>query len=136
MSDFAGLYNIRDVTESDYNFIRATFIKGLYYGDSWFSLIPKQIYIDNYKVVIETLLAKGIISVACLKDDPSVIIGYSILSQDLLTIHWVYVKDKWRKNGIAKSLVPKYPKYVSHLTDLGKKLITKFDSCQFNPFNI
>lgn len=136
MSEFAGLYDIRDAKLNDKNFILATFLRGLYYGDSWFSLIPKSVFMANYKKVAETLAVspRTTIKIACLKEDPDVIIGYSILSADYQTIHWVYVKEKWRRLGIARSLVPSRPTAVSHLTALGKSLLTKFDNVIFNPF--
>lgn len=138
MSDFKGLFEIRDGKESDRAFITATFLRGLYYGDSWFSLIPKDIYMKNYKFAINTILnnPRIVVKIACLPDDKDVIVGYSILSEDLMTIHWVHVKKIWRKNGIGRALLPAYPKYVSHLTSVGKMLMNKFDNCKFNPFSI
>lgn len=138
MNDFTGLYDIRDATENDRNFILATFLRGLYYGDSWFSLIPKQVFMVNYKPVAELLVSgkTTAVKIACLKEDPDVILGYSILSNDYQTIHWVHVKNAWRHKGIARSLLPKYPTAVTHLTRLGKDLLPKFDSCSFNPFKL
>lgn len=136
MSNFTGLYDVRDYKESDKNFILATFLKGLYYGDSWFSQIPKNIFMDNYKNVARLLVSnpKVIIKVACLKEDPDVILGYSILSTDFNTVYWVFVKSAWRKQGIARSLLPLYPTTVAHLTSLGKTLMSKFPGAHFNPF--
>lgn len=134
MSKFIGLYDIRDLKESDENFVLSTFLKGLYYGDSWFSQIPKNIFMDNYKKVAQALVKTQVIKIACLKDDPDVIIGYSILSHDYQTIHFVYVKEKWRKRGIGRSLLPQYPNAVSHLTTLGKSLLNKLNNPNFNPF--
>lgn len=138
MNNFIGLYDIRDGKPEDHNFILATFLKGLYFGDSWFSLIPRAIFMDNYKKVAEALVisSKVVIKIACLKEDPDVIIGYSILSSDYQTVHWVYTKQNWRRKGIAKSLTPKYPATVTHLTDLGKKLLYKLEGTIFNPFNL
>lgn len=132
---FRGLYDIRDGKPEDVNFIISTFLRGLYYGDTWFSIIPKEIFMANYKKVIIALLNNATVKVACLKDDPDIIIGYSILSNDYLTIHYVYVKEKWRKQGIARSLLPKYPETITHLTSLGKSLMHKFEYAIFNPFN-
>lgn len=137
MSEFSGLYDIRDARESDLSFIMATFLRGLYHGDSWFSLIERPIFMTNYKPAAEAIVAKSVIKVACLKEDQDVIIGYSILSQDFQVITWTYVKKDWRNKGIARSLVPKYPVSVSHLTEVGKKLLSKFDSKPtFNPFRV
>lgn len=138
MTNFTGLYKVRDAKYEDHNFILATFLRGLYYGDSWFSGIEKNVFMQNYKPVAETLLSlKTTIQVACLPEDEDVILGYSILSHDFQTIHWVYVKNRWRKKGIAKALLPKYPSTVSHLTSVGKELLHKFESKPtFNPFKI
>lgn len=133
---FSGLYNVRNAVADDYNFIIKSFLLGLYYGDSWFSKIPKNIFMENYKKVVDALISKMNVQVACLPEDPNTIIGYSILSQDFQTIHWVYVKERWRKYGVGRSLVPQFPQYVSHLTPLGERLLTKFKSPPiFNPFN-
>lgn len=139
MTNFSGMYDIRDMAPEDKNFILATFLRGLYYGDSWWSTIPKQIFMDNYKKVAEQLIdnTKTEVKVACLKDEPNVILGYSILSKDYLTIHWVFVKSPWRKRGIARSLLPQYPAEITHLTATGKSLMSsKFPTAIFNPFKI
>lgn len=120
----------------DKNFILASFLRGVYYGDSWFSQIPKSIFMDNYHKVAQVFVNsdKFVIKIACLPEDENVILGYSILSADYQGIVWVFVKSAWRNRGIGKSLVPKYPTYVTHLSKLGKDLIKKFNGCQFNPF--
>lgn len=138
MSEFSGLYDIRDGKESDKAFILATFLRGLYYGDSWFSLIPKDIFMDNYKHVAEALINRPDINIkiACLKEDQDVILGYSVISNNFDTIHWVYVKSVWRRKGIARSLLPSRIEYASHLSSLGKTLMKKFENCIFNPFKL
>lgn len=138
MSDFRGLYNVRDATSGDMSFILATFLRGLYYGDSWFSLIPKDIFMDHYKVYAKTFITSPntTVKVACLPEDPDVILGYSIMSNDFTRLDWVYVKKDWRNKGIGRSLVPQYLTTVTHLSELGKKLLPKFEHCVFNPFAI
>lgn len=130
------VYEIRDFKPEDKSFIMATFLKGLYYGDSWFSLIPKRIFMDNYKHAAEALVNKSTVKVACLKIDPDVIIGYSILSNDFTTIHWCFVKKAWRKQGVGRSLVPQFPTEVTHLTEVGKRILPQFKNCVFNPFKV
>lgn len=136
MSDFQGLYDIRSAIESDVNFILATWLRGLYYGDSWFSSIPKHIFMQNYKKITQaTLMSPNVeVRVACLKEDPNVILGYSIVTRDEKAVVWVFVKTAWRKQGIGKSLLPAAPDYVTHLTALGKSLLYKLPTAQFNPF--
>lgn len=135
--NFDGLYTVRKAVASDRNFVLKSFLLGIYYGDSWFSRIPKRIFMDNYKQVATTLFDNpyNVVTIACLSDDPDTIIGYSIVSADASTIHWVYIKEKWRNYGIAKRLLPSTPQYVTHLTQLGFQLLKKFpDTILFNPF--
>ena len=137
MSDFTGLYNIRPAKHSDYAFIYASFLKGVYYGNPWFSMIPKDIFMQNYKPVADTLIysPNTAILVACLPDDPDTILGYSITQVQGDVLAWVYVKAQWRKHGIGRSLIPTTPTSVTHLTELGKSLLHKFENKPiFNPF--
>lgn len=138
MSDISHLYTIRDMVPADANFIFATFLRGLYYGDSWFSQIPKDIFMANYKHVAAALVPspKTVVKIACLTEDPDVILGYSIMSADFQTVHWCFVKAAWRRQGIARSLLPSHPVYVTHLSALGKTLLSKFKDTTFNPFAI
>lgn len=131
------LYKIRSPVANDFNFIMATFLRGLYYGDSWFSFIPKDIFMDNYKKIASAIVTgtNTRIKIACLNDDENTIIGYSVGSADGKTIHWVYVKSVWRKQGIGSSLVPKDIDTITHLSALGKSLMHKY-KCQFNPFKL
>lgn len=139
MNDFNGLYKIRDYREDDKSFVLATFLRGLYYGDSWFKLIPKQIFMQNYKLIAERVVVspKVTIKIACLPDEPDVILGYSMMSSDYKTVHWVYVKSVWRLKGIGKSLIPENPENVTHLSELGNRLLEeKYKETIFNPFLI
>ncbi len=120
--------------ETDKAFVLSTILKGLYYGDSWFSLIPKDIFMQNYHPFLEKLLfSPGVdVNVACLIEDPDVIIGYSATTNSVL--HWIFVKKSWRGIGVAKILLPEKTSSVSHLTDLGRKLLPKLPGAVFNPF--
>lgn len=134
---FDGLYNIRTATTDDRNFVLKSFLLGIYYGDSWFSKIPKAIFMNNYKKVAAALFdnPRNMVVVACLPDDPSVILGYSIISGDGLTLHWVYVKKDWRNRGIMTRILPQSINCVTHLTELGIILLKKSNKpITFNPF--
>lgn len=135
--NFQGLYNIRLGTKNDHNFVLATFLRGLYYGNTFFNKIPKDIFMNKYKLVAQALLASPDtkLIVACLPDEPDVILGYNLTNKVEDTIYFVFIKKAWRRRGIAKSLVPPNPKYISHLTSLGEDLLSKFETKpQFNPF--
>lgn len=136
MSDFRGLYDIRGMIESDKNFILSTFLRGVYYGSSWYNLIPKDLFMKHYKALADFLVTSPncVVLVACLKDDPETIIGYSVLSEDAKSILWVYVKQKWRYKKVGTSLLPPDPLYAMHVTDMAVPLLRKYPNLVFNPF--
>ncbi len=128
----------RAVKPEDVNFIFATFLRGLYYGDSWFSQMPKAVFMDNYHKVVQHLLLNEDtkVTVACLNDDPNIILAYVITSVDGATLHWAFCKKAWRSIGIIKDLTPKNLKQVTHLTKTGLSIIKKHEEVTFNPFAI
>lgn len=129
------LITSRPYEPNDRAFILASWLKGMYYGDSWFSFIPKNIFMAAYHNFLERLLdAPGVeIKVACLKEDPQVILGYAVCANTV--IHWVFVKKAWRGIGVAKMLLPERVSAVTHLTVVGKRLLqTKLPGAVFNPF--
>lgn len=125
----------RDYNRDDKNLILATWLKGLYNGNDWFSEIDKQIYNQNYIRIIERLLMKSQVKISCLKNDQDVVLGYSVYEPN--TLHYLYVKPSWRKIGIAKDLLPEDLKVVTHLTSVGRSLLKeKLPDVVFNPFLI
>lgn len=128
------LITTRGLHMDDVNFIIVTWLKGLYYGNSWFREIDKNAFMSSYEKVIKQLLIKPgtDVVVSCYKDDPEVILGYAIIENQ--TLHWAYVKDDWRRIGILKSILPSDITHVTHLTDLGKQIKPK--EWIFNPFLI
>lgn len=135
-ADKAELITHRDGLPEDKNFILATWLRGLFYGSDFYREIPKNIFMANYHTILEKLLQRPgvVVRVACLKEDPSVILGYAVArrSQNLTVMDWLFVKSAWRNIGIGKSLVPPNLAAVTHLTKVGKAI--KPTDCVFNPF--
>ncbi len=119
--------------EDDRSFILATWLRGLYYGNPLFKEIEKDVFMENYHRIISDVLdrATTTVRVAVLKDDLNVILGYAVFSSET-TLHWVFVKEAWRKIGIASKLIPQSTDTVTHLTILGRKI--KPTAMKFNPF--
>jgi len=134
------LIEIREPHPGDLSFIRVTWLKGLYYGGGgFFRKIPKTIFMESYKEVIDKVLTSPtvIVNIACLKEDKDVIVGYSVSRKaaDITVLDFVYVKKDWRGIGIARDLLPKTIYAASHLTRAGEALLEKlYPSAIFNPF--
>lgn len=127
------LIALRPADTSDVPFILATWLKGLRFGNSWYRLIDNKVYFKLYHSVISAIISKPTtrVIVACLKEEPSVILGYSVVEGDKL--HWCQVKKAWRGIGIAKSLVPESVTTATHITEIGKSILLK-KNLIFNPF--
>lgn len=127
---------IRDSNPNDRNFIFSTWLKGLRYGNDFFGDIDSAPYYKHYHHFINAVLSKPdtTVKVACLKEDPEVILGYSVYRGD--TVHWVQVKSAWRLIGIAKSLMPTQVTTVTHLTKTGRSILKKNPAVKFNPFSV
>lgn len=137
------LITTRDYLPEDRNFILATWLRGLYYGDTWFSKIPKPIFMEQYHGALERLLKLENlhVRVSCLREDPSVILGYAVYrdlaiqGKHVRVIDWMFVKSSWRKIGISKDLFDTATKACTHLTKAGEHLMKKYEiPLIFNPF--
>lgn len=125
---------VRDGKEQDLPFIYSSWLLSLWGGNEWFRYIDKNIFFKKYHDVIESILnrPKLKLSIACLIEDPEIILGFSAI--ELGTLHYVFVKKDWREIGIARELVPDF-KTVSHLTKIGLGFFKSHKrKPPFNPF--
>lgn len=125
------LWTIREAREEDKDFISKTWLPGLYYGNDWYNKIDKEVYFSTYPKVVKHFLDISKIRVACLPEDFDVILGYCVYQDNKL--HYLYVKNAWRKLGVAKSLIPQGINTCTHLTKIGANLLPK--GWKFNPFS-
>lgn len=123
----------RDGIEHDYPLIFASWLKGLYYGNQLYGDIPSELYYAVYHQVVEQLLKTAKVKIAALKEDPDVILGYSVYDGN--TLHWVFVKNAWRGIGLGRDLIPPELSTITHLTKVGRAIWkSKHPTACFNPF--
>lgn len=103
------------IEESDRNFILSSFMKSYaagafrkhYHG----ALGPvAKIFMRGWNSIMLHLLKVRTIRVACLEDEPTIVVGYVVGQQfeEFTVIDWVYVKHKWRHNGIGRALCEEF----------------------------
>lgn len=128
------LVAIRDGIGSDHAFIYSSWLKGLRYGNDDFERMDSTAYFKHFHNVLESILDDFSVTVriACLKEDPDVILGFSVLKDKHL--FWVFVKARWRGIGLATDLVPADIQSVSHVTKVGVSLLKKHPSITINPY--
>ncbi len=122
---------VRPAEDTDHNFIYATWLRGLYYGNSFYSVTDKDEFMERYTHIITNLLFRPSVqtSIVCLKDSIDTILGYSVAEKFNVphgtVLHWVFVKPEWRKCGIASALIPESAEAVTHIVDSFIKLKLK-----------
>lgn len=127
------LITIQEGDISSHDFIEATWLQGLYHGNSWFRKIDEKIYYKNYRKIIQSILGRAEILVASLKDARDVLLAYSVYEKDRL--HYVYCKSDWRTIGLASDLMKKPFNQITHLTKTGETIWKKkYPDALFNPF--
>lgn len=125
---------LRNLKPDDVNFVLASMLRSLYYGNEFYNKIEKASFFKNYEVIVKQILDKSQTVVAVLQEDEDVILGYSIGAPEVL--HFVFVKQAWRKQGIAKKMFNLYNfTTVTHLTKVGDPIRERI-GLTFDPFKI
>lgn len=129
------VWTVRKPTKDDIPFIYATWLNSFYY-DSWVKSILKSVYFENYKKIIDYVLQSASIIIACSNDDPNVIFGYLVHEPGVA--HYCFVKDHFRRFGIAKDLYskafdPDEKISFTHRTRYLNKLLINRNNLVFNP---
>ena len=101
VSDELGL---RPMREADRNYVMSSWSKS-YAGSSrdardYATLAD---FYRDYTPVIRDLLDRSTVTVAALRDNDDIIVGWSAIEGDVL--HYVLVKPRWRKLGVARYLL-------------------------------
>lgn len=115
--------------------ILATWLRSLRYGSDFFKLVDSPTFFKIYSTTLLSIMRRPevLVRVAVLTSEPDVAVGWCVFQHGVL--HYVWVRPMGRKQGIARSLMPKNIQVITHLTKVGKSLwIKKLEHAKFNPF--
>ncbi len=84
-----------------------------------------QLYHAWQGAIMDTLLARAELWIACWEEAPSSIVGWAVLEDGAHVVHYVNVLPQYRRNGVARRLLaPAYEHrevtYSYHLPNLAK----------------
>lgn len=123
---------LRTATASDLRFIHSSWHTS-YWKTHARKHLEREVYAPEMDAHIDRVLKDATVLVAFFEAVPDEILGYSIARGD--TLHWVYVKGVYRRNGIGSGLVPaEGVAYYSHATDGAGKKFADNIGLKFNPF--
>jgi GNAT superfamily N-acetyltransferase len=99
-------YNIREAETKDVPFIFNSWLKS-YRNSNFARPLENTIYFSEHHKVIERVLQHHGVIIACNPEDPSQIYGFLCAGyvDGILVLHYAYVKQPFRKLGIAKALL-------------------------------
>lgn len=98
---------IRPAQESDLNLILSSWLKEYRYAP-FTKGIESKLYYKHHKELILSLLASSQCQVICQREDLNAVLGYMVFSYDTLNnliIHYLYIKNTFRKLGFGRTLV-------------------------------
>jgi GNAT superfamily N-acetyltransferase len=99
---------VRDSVPSDINLVYNSWLKQ-HYGSAFSQGIPPHVYFTGHRVILNYLTKAAIIKVACSVEDASHIYGWMCAeTHEVPLVHFVYVKQPYRRMGIATLLLEEY----------------------------
>lgn len=133
------LMQLRDAEASDISFIYDSFMKSYKADGPLGKITTKRVFFQEFPQVIDRILSTSKVQIMCLSEEPKIIVGYIIFQPQL--IHYIFVKEPFRRNGIAKTLKSHALGLndsftYTHITHHVKKLLTKYPDALFNPFKL
>lgn len=112
--------------ETDIAFLYGTLIRGIYFGAVKRSNLNLGPFTEILKPYVERMIEKAKIEVICDFENPTFLLGYSIIDNNHL--EWIFVKPLYRNQGIATMLL-KNEKISAinenNLTLAGQKIMKK-----------
>lgn len=134
-------FNIRAYKECDKDFILASWLHSYKHSSDFAKRIKHNVFYHWHNLIANNLLSRGQVSIACLPDEEDAILGYIVseLQQDQRIVHYLLVKEEWRKLGIARALFNSVdegkPIYFTHWTAPMTSLFDKH-SLIYDPYRI
>lgn len=126
---------LRSVTNEDVPFIFNSWLKSYRETGLLCKNVSNTIYFDNHHKILQRIVQKAVIMVACAESDPSQIYGYMVAErvEGFLVVHYAYVKHSFRKLGIATAMLKEFGHDITkascftHYTKSSEKLALKFN---------
>lgn len=132
---------IRSFHVSDTNLVLSNWLKS-FRNESWAASTPNDVYFPLQQKLIGQIAARSQVFVACAVDNPAEVWGWICCEQgpeDSLIVHYVYVKEMFRKFGVGKMLLhaagwlPGAKIWATHSTFKSQKMARRINITH-NPF--
>ncbi len=95
--------HIRGALPTDESIIYATWLNSLYCVEP-FRRLPKDYFMAAHHALIQSLLTRSQVLIACDPNDPDQIYGYCVCSLGDGVLHWIFTKKDFRRFKVAQRL--------------------------------
>lgn len=131
---------IRSATEEDIPFICNAWLKS-YRSGYLCREVANTIYFAEHHKLIDRLIKKSNVMIACNPEDPTQIFGFSCneIVDNVYVLHFIYIKQTYRNLGIATHLLknsgfnPKVGSCHTHSNKVSVRLQAKYNSV-YHPY--
>lgn len=125
---------LRPANSEDVPFVFNAWLKSFRNSQFAKPMLNEIFYAEHHKV-IEKILNHYDVIVACNEEDKSQIYGFICAgyTENIFTLHYVYVKQPFRKMGIGTALLngfehtPEYTSVYTHQSKLAERLAEKYN---------
>lgn len=125
------LWDVRPATPEDIPFIYSSWLKSFKHDSQLGKSMRSSVFFENYREIIDSILSRSEVMIACLAEDPFVILGYLVFSDRV--VHYAFVKEVFRGKGILTTLTNNIPTFLSYTHKTFSLQEHKLTSMQYNP---
>ena len=124
-------FAIRDGVATDIPFVFRSWLTS-YRRSSFARGIRDRIYFANEHKAIERILRSCSIRVACINEDPEIILGYVVLGPSI--VHYAFTKPAFRRMHILTRLLPDGDLEYTHRTEDSDRVLARLPRLTYNPY--
>lgn len=102
------LIEIRAAEKEELNFVLHSWLRSLRSSSYYHRKIPSKTFYDSHTKIIQGILERGHCLVVNPINHATIIVGYIIFEHgddETVILHYVYVKEHYRKMGLSKFLI-------------------------------
>ena len=130
---------VRRADADDAAFVFSYWLRDYFERSRFAKGISKGLFMQLHHLLLERIIARSTIWIACDPEMPA--IAYGFICSEADTLHYLYVKRRFRRMGIGGLLLTAAgmsagPKDFTHLTDEGVGLRRKFPLAEYNPYKV
>lgn len=139
-------YNTRGLKPSDIPYITSTWMNSFRTNSKFAAGILHRIYSSEHNSIINKVLNKSKVIIACDKDDEDHIFGYMVYENteaiDLDIFHYIYIKAPFQKKSVALNMISDVKKgnnaVYTHKNEkaswIATKLLKDYENINYNPY--